>query len=301
MNQTAENTVFDIIGDVHGQIAKLTNLLEQLGYQHNGQHYHKAGHQVVFVGDLIDKGPQPAAVLQLVRAMVDSGNAMMVIGNHEINWINDAADHTQHIQAFIKATHKHRDRSRITAAYLRDYAQLIDMFQWLRRQPLYLDLPQLRAVHACWNQEAIDLLNAENITCMNDKALAAYRDRYSDVYLAIDLVVAGCVHQFPDDLPSNAEFMSLRTRIRWFPLNEMRINKAELQPLPVKHPPYSTHAVPLFFGHYALDGEPDTLVSNVCCVDFSAAYQGPLVAYRLRPNDTMHKDNFVMSLSETTV
>ena len=53
----SNSTVFDIIGDVHGHMAKLDSLLQQLGYQHNGEHYYQDGHCAVFVGDLIDKGP----------------------------------------------------------------------------------------------------------------------------------------------------------------------------------------------------------------------------------------------------
>ena len=291
----SNSTVFDIIGDVHGHMAKLDSLLQQLGYQHNGEHYYQDGHCAVFVGDLIDKGPQPAAVLQQVRAMVDSGNALMVIGNHEINWINDAADYTADAQAFIRATHKHRDRLRISNAYQHDPAALVDMFAWLRRQPLYIDLPQLRVVHACWNEEAIELLQAAGIECMDDNALDAYRERYSDLYLAIDLVVAGCMHQFPADVPDNAEFTSLRSRIRWFPLGNIYVNAVELQPLPVKHPPYPAEAAPLFFGHYALDGSPDILASNLSGVDFSAAYGRALTAYRLRPGEPLHKRNFFRS------
>lgn len=290
-------TTYDIIGDIHGQIAMLEDLLEQLEYQHNGAHYYKANHQVIFVGDLIDKGDYPAEVLQLVRAMVDSGNAMMVIGNHEINWIKDAAEYAHDTQAFIQATNKHYDRRDIIAAYENNTDDLIDVFHWLRRQPLFIDLPALRAVHACWNQDAIDVLHNAGIRCMDDKALAAYNDTYSDLYLAMDLVVSGCFHQFPETISPHQQFRSIRSRIRWFPFGKVDVNPFDIQPLVVNHPAYPADAAPVFFGHYALSGKPDLLADNIAGVDFSAAYGGKLTAYRLRAGEPLHRQNFFSSRS----
>jgi hypothetical protein len=74
------NITYDIIGDVHGHHAKLTALLDKLGYEIRDGIWAKTGHQAVFVGDLIDKGPEPAAVLSVVQKMVKAGTAMMVAG-----------------------------------------------------------------------------------------------------------------------------------------------------------------------------------------------------------------------------
>lgn len=41
----------------------------------------------VFAGDFIDRGPQITDVLGIVRTMVDEGDALAVIGNHEFNAI----------------------------------------------------------------------------------------------------------------------------------------------------------------------------------------------------------------------
>ncbi|WP_206431649.1 polynucleotide kinase-phosphatase [Deinococcus psychrotolerans] len=71
---------FDFIGDVHGCLSELRALLTQLGYV-NGQH--PQGRTAVFVGDLIDRGPDSAGVLDLVMKMVHSGQALCVIGNHD--------------------------------------------------------------------------------------------------------------------------------------------------------------------------------------------------------------------------
>ncbi|MDX3241640.1 polynucleotide kinase-phosphatase [Streptomyces sp. ME18-1-4] len=71
---------FDIIGDIHGCAAELESLLGKLGYIDG---VHPDGRQAVFVGDLVDRGPDSPAVLRRVMSMVTSGNALCVPGNHE--------------------------------------------------------------------------------------------------------------------------------------------------------------------------------------------------------------------------
>ncbi|MEU7417607.1 polynucleotide kinase-phosphatase [Streptomyces antibioticus] len=71
---------FDIIGDIHGCSAELEALLGKLGYTDG---VHPEGRQAVFVGDLVDRGPDSPAVLRRVMAMVKSGDALCVPGNHE--------------------------------------------------------------------------------------------------------------------------------------------------------------------------------------------------------------------------
>ncbi|MGH9127952.1 MAG: polynucleotide kinase-phosphatase [Acidimicrobiales bacterium] len=77
---------FDIIGDVHGCHTELVELLVALGYQVGPDGLsarHPGGRRAFFVGDLIDRGPATPAVLRLAMAMVASGDALCVPGNHE--------------------------------------------------------------------------------------------------------------------------------------------------------------------------------------------------------------------------
>jgi polynucleotide kinase-phosphatase len=81
---------FDIIGDVHGCRAELETLLERLGYtltrDSSGRPVdavHPSGRTAVFVGDLVDRGPDAPGVLRLVMGMVAAGHALCVPGNHE--------------------------------------------------------------------------------------------------------------------------------------------------------------------------------------------------------------------------
>ncbi|MDH6606739.1 protein phosphatase [Streptomyces sp. SAI-208] len=71
---------FDIVGDIHGCASELESLLGKLGYVDG---VHPEGRTAVFVGDLVDRGPDSPGVLRRVMSMVKSGNALCVPGNHE--------------------------------------------------------------------------------------------------------------------------------------------------------------------------------------------------------------------------
>jgi protein phosphatase len=85
-----EQGPFDIIGDVHGCLAELEALLTDLGYLLQRDDLgrplaarHPDSRRAIFVGDLVDRGPDVAGVLRLAMAMVATGDALAVPGNHE--------------------------------------------------------------------------------------------------------------------------------------------------------------------------------------------------------------------------
>ncbi|HWS37242.1 MAG TPA: polynucleotide kinase-phosphatase [Actinoplanes sp.] len=86
-----EHGPFDVIGDVHGCRAELESLLVKLGWEivrdDSGRPvdaFSKDGNRkAVFVGDLVDRGPDSPGVLRLVMGMVAAGHAICVPGNHE--------------------------------------------------------------------------------------------------------------------------------------------------------------------------------------------------------------------------
>lgn len=78
-----EHGPFDVIGDVHGCRAELEQLLTKLGYQLDATPTHPDGRRVIFLGDLVDRGPDNVGVLRLAMDMVAVGSAIAVPGNHE--------------------------------------------------------------------------------------------------------------------------------------------------------------------------------------------------------------------------
>ena len=84
---------YDIIGDLHGHADALEALLRKMDYAPANGAWRHSERTAVFVGDFIDRGPQQRRTVELVRAMVESGAALAVMGNHELNAI---AWHTPH-------------------------------------------------------------------------------------------------------------------------------------------------------------------------------------------------------------
>lgn len=78
---------YDIIGDVHGCYYELEKLLQKLGYVWRDDvkcyYYPDNSRQIVYVGDLIDRGPHSSKVLRLVMNQVKYGAALMCMGNHD--------------------------------------------------------------------------------------------------------------------------------------------------------------------------------------------------------------------------
>jgi len=79
---------FDIIGDVHGCADELRALLQRLGYRVHGDPStptidNPHGRRVIFLGDLVDRGPDAPGALRIAIAMVRAGRALCLPGNHE--------------------------------------------------------------------------------------------------------------------------------------------------------------------------------------------------------------------------
>ena len=93
-DRRVERGPFDVIGDVHGCRDELDALLGKLGYVaagSNGARAHPEGRRAIFVGDLVDRGPDSPGVLRLVMDMVAAGSALVVPGNHDLKLVKKLA------------------------------------------------------------------------------------------------------------------------------------------------------------------------------------------------------------------
>lgn len=93
-NKRDETGPFDIIGDIHGCFIELTELLTKLDYKIETVEPNLVNfgfivtppinRKAIFVGDLVDRGPDSPNVLRLVMSMVNSKIAFCVPGNHDL-------------------------------------------------------------------------------------------------------------------------------------------------------------------------------------------------------------------------
>jgi hypothetical protein len=151
----------DIVGDIHGEIDALEALLQHLGYRDNGRH--AANRRLIFLGDLVDRGPDSPAVLDRVRSLVAAGRAQCILGNHELNLLKGQRKQGN---AWWVAP----DSSTGHPARAIDPAAKAGVQKFIGDLPLALERNDLRVVHACWNAQAIAELRSrsENDTSIVD-------------------------------------------------------------------------------------------------------------------------------------
>ncbi len=119
-----------VIGDVQGCYPQLEALLDKIAFN-------PAQDKLFFVGDLVNRGPDSLNTLRLIHAYSQKGCALTVLGNHDI-----------HCLAVYFVDKKVKKGDTLEAVFASEECDTL--MQWLRQQPLVLDIPQQQAliVHA---------------------------------------------------------------------------------------------------------------------------------------------------------
>lgn len=305
---------YDIIGDVHGQADKLESLLLGMGYRKHRAAYRHPNRTAIFVGDFIDRGPRQVDTYRIARDMVEAGAARAVLGNHEFNAIAwhmpdpDGAD-TSH---FLRPRHgdlgvKNRLQHQSFLVEVEGTPLHAEIIDWFLTLPLWLDLPELRVVHACWHDgymAALEPLLGPDRSMTSELMVRASRED-DPVFSAVEGLTKGL--EVP--LPPGHSFLDkdgherLNVRIRWW--DELSTNYRDLalmpekerkslpdSPVPTTARPTYDKSKPLFFGHYWMRGQPVLQTGQMACVDYSAGRGGPLVAYRWDGEEILDSRNF---------
>jgi hypothetical protein len=304
---------YDIIGDIHGQAGILESLLRNLGYNNAGDTWiHPGGRKVIFVGDFIDRGPEIRRTLHIVRAMVEAGDGLAIMGNHEYNALcyakpdgnggffrphtkGNANQHAATLEAF-------RGREDEWKGYL----------EWFTKLPLFLDMSGLRVVHACWDARAIQAIDPGG--GFSEDMLHAYGTQHSPTQKAADLLLKGPEVNLPNHLnyTDKEGIVRKEARIKWW-LNSPRMTYREItMQLPFVPPDeavpkkfhsrlcgYPSDAPPVLFGHYGYLKPADSLAGNVACIDLGVSLGGPLCAYRWDNERILDPAKFVTARAMT--
>lgn len=256
---------FDIIGDVHGHAVKLEGLLAQLGYRFAEDVWSHESRTVVFLGDLVDYGPQQLETVAIVRRMQKAGSAQVIMGNHEFNaiawfrgWRKRSQKNFEQHESFLKA---------IVGQPLL-HAEIIEWFETL---PVWLEVREhgVRFVHACWNSEIIEAINEPFWTSEQLKEGAMKPEEAHT--LSVFHQAAEVLLKAPEDnalLTVDHHGVARGTRIKWWKNYE----GPEL----------------VFFGHYRMSEKSPFITSpHALCLDYSdKSGKSPLVAYRFDFGDT---------------
>jgi hypothetical protein len=300
---------YDIIGDIHGYATTLKALLTKLGYSEQSGAYRHPERQIIFLGDFIDRGPEIRETLQTVRAMVDGGSALAVMGNHEFNAMAYATPDGK--GGFLR---KHTDEkirqheatmAQIGTPHPEEWKDWLD---WFATLPVFLDLGGLRAVHAAWDAEAVEAfrsikrIDSETLRAMalENGSLKKYKEHLLN---GVEIALPEG-HFFSDKTGFKRE--DIRTRW-WEPLAGKTYREAVFpdsntvpdDPIPASLSgndlAYGSDQPPVFFGHYWMpaDTARKPLAPNVAVLDYSVAKGGDLTAYRWDGEATLLPEKYV--------
>ena len=298
----------DIIGDIHGHADKLIELLNKLGYEKQDGTYAHPSRKVLFVGDYIDRGPQIKETLEIIKAMVDSGNAMALMGNHEYNALcfhfqeSEGGHLRKHLITNIIQHYRTLEQFQNKQKEYEEY------LEWFKTLPLFYETATFRAVHACWDNKNIEYLRNTLVNGrLTDELIFQSVKKGTHLNKAIEETLKGREMKIPDGLFFTDKDGTNRSEIRikwWEDPAEMIYKSISIEPLenlpelPVGITSlktthfYSAEDKKVFFGHYWLKGEPSLYKQNICCLDYSVAKNGKLVAYRFDDEKELHNQKF---------
>ena len=298
---------YDLIGDVHGCCSLLRTLLKCLGYQDRGGYWRHPRRQAIFVGDLIDRGPEVRDTLHLVHEMVAQGAARVLLGNHEYNAIAWHTPRTDNQGDFlhVRDTRHCQNLSKTLDDFVGHEKELQSFVNWFKTLPLFLEevckgMP-FRVVHACWHPKIMDeFLRAYPQGHNQETFWQATVQPGSLEKRALECFTRGLHIPLAkgQQIIGNDGFAHRHLRARFWELPEKVHVFGDLaitgQPLAdeIRNTPlsaeqkeylccYDIEQPTLFFGHYWLHGTPMILrPPNLTCLDYSAVHNDCLVAYR---------------------
>lgn len=322
------NGHYDFIGDVHGYADILEALLLRLGYHHHHGCWQHEERTAVFVGDLIDRGPENLRTLALVKTMVEQGHARIVLGNHEYNAL---CYHTPDGKGDYLRHHSEKNNFQHHAVLTEigkenTHQKWKEYLEWFRYLPFFLEMDGFRVVHACWDQGSVDFINQD--TCrdsrgrLTDDFLARSARKGSNAYWAIEKLLKGEEVTLPTDYPGVYDkdgILRKHVRLQWW-LSTAQLSAARsydqvarvddhvaLQLQKLLLPDYvrseltsrqtlSCHT-PIFIGHYWFRGVPRLLSETVVSLDYSVAKGGLLVGYRWDGETTLNPQKLVCQVN----
>lgn len=305
---------FDIVGDIHGHAEPLEGLLDELGYVRRGGEWEAPeGHTLVFVGDLIDRGPNQLRVLEIVKSLVDAQVALITLGNHEFNALCWSIRDPRPDGGFLRP-HETKKRKQ-HAAFLDQLSkqERETYLDWFLTIPLWLELDGLRVIHACWEESSRELVEdalSGSRFVTKDQVVRIATDE--QLKAAVEILLKGpeldlTRHNLPEFVDKDGTPRT-HARIKWWVRGSDRVvDLAEIPPgsktdKKERYPKIERHLVadeahqfdfhegtPVFYGHYWRrheDGLEIACTEETACVDFSAGKGGPLAAYQWSEGDS---------------
>ena len=229
--------------------------------------------------------------------MVDAGAARCAMGNHEFNAIAWATADPDHPGEFFRPHGKpgNREQHQAFLSEVQGTSRHAEIIEWFKTLPLWIDLKAVRIVHACWHLPSMDYLAPlmEPDHTLTDELVMLGSRQSHPAYAAVEIICKGPEVKLPEGISFRDKEGKARyqVRVRWWQDDLSTYQKAAIgprdeiakipnDPLPPEWRNHPYHGPPVLFGHYWFTGKPAVISQRFACLDYSAAREGPLVAYR---------------------
>lgn len=288
-----------VFGDIHGHYDTLILLLDKIGIDTDSI---PDDVELIFLGDLIDRGPKSYDVVRLVKKLCDSGKARCILANHEFNFVNFNTKSKLGTGSYRRPrSDKNLTEIAETWASYRVYGRhdnetLEEHVKWMESLPIALELDDINLVHACWHEESLSQLQKRGDGYyLSDELWERASDKDDPIYKSVEILCKGLEKELPDGMSFLDRNGVTRTlaRVCWWKRNPSDWNDyvlgadlSALEGLPPDNLEFSV-SKPTLFGHYWRTGLPQIEDKMASCLDFSvAAYSGGyLCAYEFRCGD----------------
>jgi hypothetical protein len=280
--------MYDLIGDIHGYASELKALLAKMGYQVTDGIWQHPERKVIFLGDFVDRGPEQIETEHIARTMVESGNALAIKGDHEYSAVAWATPDPQNPEQYLRRrTDKNWNQHKAFLEQVGEGSELHNsIIEWFKTLPVYLDLPEPRAVHACWHPKYVNM--ADQFTDADNRLLAHAQEansrKGSEAYDSIEHLLKGLEFALPEGNYFLDKDKDKRNDVRakWWETDSFSYRELAIVPgsdieriphdvVDTKRLPGYDGVKPVFLGHYGLESEGAPLTNNITCLDYSVA------------------------------
>jgi len=287
---TDTRTGYDIIPDIHGDLNRLEQILIALGYgRRDGAWRAPRGRKAAFLGDFIDSGLENLAVIDTVDAMLREGEAVAIMGNHELNaWLfhtpgeNFYGHHCGYMRAHDAKNLRQHETFLAEAPVGSGTARRA--LDFIASLPVFLDLGGLCLAHAAWSESRVETIRArrpDGRLAAEDLQALALEDMSDPFVEAVLSLVKGPEAPLPDGMRFIDHKGDPRRSIRlkwWAPEAATWRAVAASVPDPAELPDglFDPALVPLIdpgsrpvaFGHYKRRGALEIDAPRALCLDY---------------------------------
>lgn len=303
------NPVYYIVGDVHGQYDRLLKRLKSIGLTSIEGRYSLDSGKIIFLGDLLDRGPDSRKVVELAKQLHEAKIAEVILGNHEYNFLGYLSRLNKRSYLRRHTLKNLREHRATLKSYKGHKNDLESHLKWLKSLPLFYEDENFRAIHACWDQQWINWLRKKHPKGLsNEKFFNNSFKLGKKSYSCIERLLKGPELQLADSYSSVDSDGNKRTSVRfkWWQKNQGKSIKKVLTKWNEKwvdasfnlsyensQLSYSKKEKPLFIGHYNFSIHPEFHNKNFLCLDCSDKEGNRVLIYRHVPGSPISIKNLI--------